>query len=126
MCEEDAWDVSRLFGGSRGGRVSDNQSTACKEMYLIKVDLDTADVGRANGDHAEETISPSAKHYRKGASAIVATCFNEVHLQATRSFNTKRSLSLFAIYGETEKRSPKFSRMISFAPRAHSENISYP
>ncbi|KAL7285892.1 hypothetical protein ACG7TL_001003 [Trametes sanguinea] len=29
--------------------------------YLVKVDLDTADVGRAHGDHAEEAVSPTAE-----------------------------------------------------------------
>ena len=29
--------------------------------YGIKVDLDAADVGRANGNHAEKAIAPSAE-----------------------------------------------------------------
>lgn len=72
--------------------------------YLIKVDLDTSDVGSSNGNHAKESIPPSAEHYEESICVLHLGIF---HSQATRSFNTNRSLSRLAINGETENKSPK-------------------
>lgn len=43
------------------------------QTHLIKVDTDTADVGRTDGNHPKEPISPSSEHYETKRTLISFT-----------------------------------------------------
>ena len=44
-------------------RQSNDAGTELYEnTHLVKVDADTANVGRSNGDHSKESVPPSPKH----------------------------------------------------------------